>query len=131
MTGPADGRSAVTEDDGIAYLHHTLDGTTLTGEGEAVWRFTWTAPDPAATRIAAISSAARPHSAAAARRRRSSEPARVAVEVGAFMPLPRPSARRASIGFGRDLGAGAEVRVQFGCERLNGLCDARTEAQQQ
>ena len=42
---PADDRSAVVESGGVEYLHHTLDGTALTGEAEAMWRFTWTAPD--------------------------------------------------------------------------------------
>ncbi|HLT46723.1 MAG TPA: choice-of-anchor V domain-containing protein [Rubricoccaceae bacterium] len=55
----ADGRSAVTEFEGVAYLHHTLEGTALTGPGEAVWRFTWTAPDaPAPVRLHVAANAA-------------------------------------------------------------------------
>ena len=45
---PLDGRTIVRSEDGVAYIHHTAEGSQL-GPGEvASWSFEWVAPaDPA------------------------------------------------------------------------------------
>jgi hypothetical protein len=39
-----DGRTFVTEDGGVAYIHHTREGVSPTGADSAVWTVLWTAP---------------------------------------------------------------------------------------
>jgi hypothetical protein len=51
-----DRRVALTESAGIAYLHHTLEGTRPSSPGQIRWPFTWTAPErggPIAFHVAA------------------------------------------------------------------------------